>query len=115
MKIPNASVFLLAGGLVLTGSGGFLAAKAVGAGAATTTRTVTVNVGTGEQGPPGEPGPKGDKGDPGAKGDTGAQGPAGPVGPAGEFTCPTAYEPGYLQINGAGGHEIIYTCISVAK
>jgi hypothetical protein len=25
--------------------------------------------------------------------------------------CPAGFSPGYLQINGKGGHVVIYTCI----
>lgn len=134
MKIPGATVFL-ASGLILAGASGYLVSVAFSASTATTpARTVTVDVGTGAQGPTGPAGAQGPKGDTGstgtqgpkgdvgaagptgAKGDTGATGnpgPAGPTGPAGEFTCPTGYEPGYLRINGAGGQQTIYTCITV--
>jgi hypothetical protein len=122
---------LLAGGLGMTGVAGFFTAKAVTASAqsAGTTRTVTVDVGTGVIGPPGPPGPKGDTGAKGATGDTGPTGPAGPAGdtgpagpagpkgdkgdtgPAGGIICPAGFSEGFVQINGAGGHVVIYTCV----
>lgn len=95
--------------LTLAASAGFLVATAGGQQAPT--KTVTVDVATGPQGEQGPPGPKGDKGDAGPSGDPGIQGPPGPVGPAGDFTCLTGYSPGILQINHAGGHTRIYTCI----
>ena len=110
---------------------GALVAAALGQAGTGPLRTVTVDVGTGVQGPPGDtgppgatgpPGPKGDTGSSGPKGDPGVQGPRGPIGeqgppgppgPAGNPCegAPTGYEPGILQINGAGGQVKIYTCI----
>lgn len=72
---------------------------------------------TGPQGPAGPQGSKGEKGDPGpqgVRGPIGEQGPPGPPGPAGTDVCagaPAGYEPGILQINGAGGQVKIFTCI----
>ena len=72
---------------------------------------------TGPQGPAGPQGSKGEKGEPGpqgVRGPIGEQGPPGPPGPAGTDVCagaPDGYEPGILQINGAGGQVKIFTCI----
>ena len=130
MRIPGPAILLFSG-LVLAGTSGYLVSVAFSAGKATgPTTTRTIEVGTGETGPAGPPGPTGPKGDtgstgptgdtgpastvpgpPGPKGDTGSTGPAGPIGPPGEFTCPTGYEPGYLEIKAKATTEIIYTCI----
>lgn len=72
---------------------------------------------TGPQGEAGPQGPKGEKGNTGpqgVRGPIGEQGPPGPPGPSGTDVCagaPEGYTPGILQINGKGGHVLIYTCI----
>ena len=123
----RVTALLLAGGLGFTAAGGFVASQAVNSNAQSgTTRTVTVSAGTGETGPPGPPGPAGPKGatgdtgpagptgpkgEPGATGPAGPKGEPGPAGPAGSVSCPAGFSPGFLQINGQGGHVVIYTCI----
>ncbi len=76
---------------------------------------------TGPQGPAGPQGAKGEKGPTGpqgVRGPIGEQGPPGPPGPAGAdgtdvcAGAPAGYEPGILQINGAGGQVKIFTCIA---
>lgn len=98
MRRPSITTVVLSGSIALAGVTGFAVSTALGQGSAATARTVTVNVGTGPAGPAGPTGPAG---------------PAGPEGQPGEFTCPTGWEPGYLRINGAGGQQTIYTCITV--
>lgn len=131
------SLLVVAFALVLAGSAGFLASKALGITALTPTKTVTVNVGTGEQGPPGPPGQgitmkgtvatvadlpaTGNK-----QGDTyvvSSDGSmqvwdgtkwvsGGPVGGnGGEGSCPAGSTFGKLVINAPGGQVAIYTCI----
>lgn len=91
-------LLLLALGLGMVGSAGFLAAGALSQGSQEPTRTVTVNVGTGPQGPAGPPGP---------------QGPQGPPGPSGDICggAPTGFEPGVLVFNAPGGQVRIFTCL----
>jgi hypothetical protein len=117
---------LLAAGMALTASAGFLASQALSAATAEPTRTVTVNVGEGTQGPPGPagpagpPGPKGDQGERGATGEQGPAGPRGPAGPAGPpgsggggpcAGAPAGYEPGVLVLNAPGGQVRLWTCL----
>jgi hypothetical protein len=117
---------LLAAGIVLTASAGFLASQALSSATAEPTRTVTVNVGEGTQGPPGPagpagpPGPKGDQGERGATGEQGPAGPRGPAGPAGPpgsggggpcAGAPAGYEPGVLVLNAPGGQVRLWTCL----
>jgi hypothetical protein len=94
----------------MAGASGFLGATALSQAASEPLKTVTVDVGTGIPGPPGPTGPKGDAGAQGPRGPIGEQGPPGPAGSpcAG---APAGYEPGILQINGAGGQVKIFTCI----
>ena len=94
--MKRSPLLLLAGALVLAGSGGFLAATALGTGAQQPTRTVTIDVGTGQQGPAGP---------------AGATGPAGPAGAPGVESCPPGYSFGAVLINAQGGHVQIATCI----
>jgi hypothetical protein len=95
----NRTVLLLAAGLALAGSAGYLTSQAVGGSTQQPTRTVTIDVGTGAQGLPGEPGPPGP---PGPKGDPGLPGAE---------SCPAGYSFGALVINAPGGHVQIATCI----
>lgn len=95
MKLPDKSIVLIAGSLVLASSTGFLASKALGQNSAQSIRTVTITI------PAPIPGPKGDKGDqgiPGPKGDPGME-------------CPTEYTAGIVVFNTPGGHHEIWTCI----
>lgn len=85
-------VTLLIAALTLAGSGGFLAATAIG-GSTQATRTVTINVATGPAGPPGP------------------TGPPGPPGPAGSTACPAGFSPGDVVINHPGGQTTLYTCL----
>jgi hypothetical protein len=87
MSRPRLSTVLAAGALALAGLAGALAAAAISNAQSDPARTVTVDVGTGERGP------------------------AGPPGPAG-LECPSAYEPGVLQINAPGGQVRIWTCLT---
>ena len=123
------AALLLTVGLMAAAGSGYLTSIALSQNGSEPLRTVTVDVGTGAQGPPGKPGPPGEQGPPGAQGPTGEQGPIGeqgppgergpsgppgPPGPPGGGPCegaPEGYAPGILQINGAGGHVRIYTCI----
>lgn len=115
---------LLAGGLALTGAGGFLASQALSQ--TDSGKTVTINVGKGKpgprgprgaRGPAGPAGPKGDAGVKGDKGDQGIQGIAGVPGPKGDkgdpgnVTCPDGFVWGRLIINHPGGQTTIFTCI----
>jgi hypothetical protein len=124
VRLPPSYAVIISAGMVLVGTSGFFASKALTAGTDPPARTVTVEVGTGEQGPPG---PTGSTGAQGPKGDTGSTGPAstvpgpqgpvgptGPPGPAGSISCPTGYEPGYLEIKAKTNTETIYTCIQSA-
>jgi hypothetical protein len=116
MKItPKVTILVVSGSMMAAGSG-FLTATALSEAASEPLKTVTVDVGTGIPGPPGPPGstgPKGDTGAQGPRGPIGEQGPTGPPGPAGSpcAGAPAGYEPGILQINGAGGQVKIFTCI----
>lgn len=101
--MKSASVIAVAG-LLLAGASGFFVSQAF-SGSSSPTRTVTIDVATGPTGPQGPQGP------PGPKGETGERGPTGPPGPPGDFSCIAGYEPGILQINHAGGHVRIYTCL----
>ena len=98
-------ILSLAAGLILVGSGGYLASEALSAGQATEpTKTVTVNVATGEQGPPGATGPAGP---PGATGPAGLPGPAGGVG-----DCPAGYTFGQIVFVQQGqGPTTVLACI----
>lgn len=125
---PGVNV-LLAAGLALTATAGFLTSQAFSAGTAEATRTVTVDVGsgtaggqgpTGPPGPPGPastvPGPKGEKGDEGARGPAGPPGPQGPPGTGGGgggpcAGAPAGYEPGILVLNAPGGQVKLWTCL----
>ena len=97
--MKRSPLLLLASALVLAGSGGFLAATAIGQGTQAPTRTVTIDLqngpagATGPAGPAGPPGPKGDPGSPGAE------------------SCPAGYSFGALLINAPSGHVQIATCI----
>jgi len=64
------SFWLLGVAIVLAGSAGFLATKALGIGSQQPTQTVTLSIptNTGPQGPAGPAGPAGPKGDPGSPG-----------------------------------------------
>ncbi len=104
--MPRAIAFLSAG-LLLAGSSGFLASKALSNITGNTPRTTTINVATGLQGPKGDPGPRGI---PGPKGDPGPQGIPGPKGDNG-LACPVNYSEGYLVINHPGGQTTIFTCL----
>jgi len=87
-------VTLLIAALALAGSGGFLAATALGTGAQSKAKTVTINVATGPAGPPGPAGPQ------------------GPPGPAGSSSfCPAGFSPGELIINHPGGQTVTWTCL----
>jgi len=110
MKITPKVTILVVTGSVMAGASGFLGATALSQAASEPLKTVTVDVGTGIPGPPGPTGPKGDAGAQGPRGPIGEQGPPGPAGSpcAG---APAGYEPGILQINGAGGQVKIFTCI----
>jgi hypothetical protein len=123
---PKLTILVVTGSLMAAGSG-FMAAAALSQAAGEPLKTVTVDVGTGVTGPPGPPGstgPKGDQGlqgppgETGPKGEQGLQGPPGAIGPQGPpgvgdicSGAPAGYEPGILQINGAGGQVKIFTCI----
>lgn len=85
------SAILLAGGLVFTGAGGFMAATALSQTDEVPTREITIE--NGERGPAGPPGPQGEKGEPGGT------------------TCPEGYVFGRLIINHPGGQEVIFTCL----
>jgi len=116
MKITPKVTILVVTGSVMAGASGFLGATALSEAASEPLKTVTVDVGTGIPGPPGPIGPKGDTGAQGPRGPIGERGPAGPQGPPGSSGSPCAgapagYEPGILQINGAGGQVKIFTCI----
>jgi hypothetical protein len=89
-------VLLLAAGLALAGSAGYLTSQALGTGSQQPTRTVTIDVGTGAQGQPGPPGPAGPKGDPGTPG---------------AESCPAGYSFGAVLINAPRGQVQIATCI----
>lgn len=109
--IPSKPVLFLSMSLVLAGSSGFLAAKALGQDGEPI-RTVSVDVATGPQGPDGPPGPKGDAGPAGAKGEQGPPGPRGLPGISG--TCagaPPGYSAGILVLNAPGGQVRIWTCL----
>ena len=110
MKITPKVTILVVTGSVMAGASGFLGATALSQAASEPLKTVTVDVGTGIPGPPGSTGPKGDTGAQGPRGPIGEQGPPGTAGSpcAG---APVGYEPGILQINGAGGQVKIFTCI----
>jgi hypothetical protein len=92
-------VLLLAAGLALAGSAGYLTSQALGTGSQQPTRTVTIDVGTGAQGVPGEPG---QPGPPGPKGDPGLPGAE---------SCPAGYSFGAVLINAPKGQVQIATCI----
>ena len=97
--MKRSPLLLLAGALVLAGSGGYLAATALGTGSQAPTRTVTLTIptGTGQQGPAGATGPAGP---PGPKGDPGAE------------SCPAGYEFSALLIIVQGqGPTQIATCL----
>ena len=93
MKLPKPSVLLLAGGVALTGTGGYLASQAFSAAPSPAVTTVTVDVATGPRG---------------------ATGPAGPAGQDGGQSCPAGFVTGHLVINSPGGQTTIYTCIKSA-
>ena len=99
--MKRSPLLLLAGALILAGSGGFLAATALGTGAQQPTRTVTLTIptGTGQQGPAGPAGATGPAGPPGPKGDPGAE------------SCPAGYDFGSVVFNGPGGQTQIATCL----
>lgn len=107
----SSPALLLAVGLVLAVSAGFLTAQAFGTSAQEPTRTVTVNVGTGPQGEPGPPGPRGPVGPVGPAGPKGDTGPTGPVGPTGGVNCPSGFSEGDLVINHPGGQVTLFTCL----
>jgi hypothetical protein len=93
-------VLLLAAGLALAGSAGYLTSQAIGVGSAgPPTQTTTVNVGEGATGPQGPPGPPGPQGDP------------GPAGTGGAESCPAGSTFKAVVLNSPGGHVEIWTCV----
>jgi len=96
--------------LGFAGIAGGLAVSAMGIGTPNVL-TTTIDVSTGPTGATGATGPQGPAGARGATGEAGATGAQGPTGPSGAQTCPDGYEFGVLQINHAGGHVRIFTCI----
>jgi hypothetical protein len=109
MRVPPN--LLIAVGLALTASSGFLAAHALSADLASPTRTVTVNVTNGD------PGPKGDRGPVGPVGPVGPAGPAGPPGNSGGggggvcAGAPPGYEAGVLVLNAPLVHVKLWACL----
>jgi hypothetical protein len=127
--IPLAAILVSAGGLVLAGTTGGLAAAALASTVqADPPETVTIDVATGPEGPIGPPGPAGPEGPAGEDGPQGEQGevgpagpagPAGPPGPGGGGPCAGAAEagaanprPGFLVVNHPTGQVTIWTCIT---
>ncbi len=115
MRVPSWATIAVAAALGLACVAGFFAAVALGVSDATPPRTVTVDVGTGTPGPAGPAGPKGETGPAGPAGPAGPVGPQGPPGSGGGGGpcegAPASYEPGFLQINAAGGQVKIWTCL----
>ena len=99
MRITR-SALLLAGGLTLTTSGGFLAAEALGVGAQAPTVTTTVQVGAGATGPAGPAGPPGPPGS------------QGPAGTGGADQCPAGSTFKAVVLNQPGGHIELWVCVA---
>lgn len=105
---------LIAVGLLLTATSGFLAAKALSSGEAQQTKTVTLSVTNGSPGPKGDTGPAGPPGPEGPKGQAGPAGPAG-TGGGGGGPCagaPAGYEAGVLVLNAPGGQVKLWVCLA---
>src|SRR5262245_118473 len=103
MECTKVRVWLILGAvsLVLAGTAGFMASKALSQGA---TKTVTIDVGKGEKGDPGPVGPRGPAGAPGPKGDKGDKGEPGGT------TCPDGWTLTNVIINHPGGHTTLLAC-----
>lgn len=108
---------LIAVGLSLTATSGFLAAKALSSGDSAQTKTVTLSVTNGPPGPKGDTGPAGPPGPEGPKGQEGPKGPAGPAGTGGSggggpcAGAPDGYEAGVLVLNAPGGQVKLWVCL----